>query len=137
MQPDRPLASYRRSFYANSFLRDDHERNHTRLWKVDLVDRFPGLLDNCPLLEDRRPKVRFEKRKSFRGNGREQPVLEMSVGRFPHHQISSRLKGKTGPSAPPRVMPASRSTRSLSRWGSLSPRRASSTMRTAITSRAR
>jgi hypothetical protein len=94
MQPDRPLAAYRCGLYANSFLRDDQERNHTCLWKVDLVDRFPDLLDNRPLLEDRRPKARFEKRKSFRKNGREQPVLEMSVALVPHHQISSWLKGK-------------------------------------------
>jgi hypothetical protein len=64
------------------------------LWKVDLVDGFPGLLDNRSLLERRRMKIRFKKRKSLRGKGREQPVLEMSVGLFPHHQISSWLKGK-------------------------------------------
>ena len=79
MQSDRPLASYRCGLYANSFLRDDQERNHTRLWKVDLVDGLPGLLDNRPLLKRRRPKARFKQRKSFRGKGREQPVLKMSV----------------------------------------------------------
>jgi hypothetical protein len=36
MQSDRPLAAYRSGLYANSFLRDDQERNHTRLWEVDL-----------------------------------------------------------------------------------------------------
>src|SRR5439155_22445339 len=80
MQSDRPLASYRCGLYANSFLRDDQERNHTRLWKVDLVDGLPGLLDDRPLFEHRGPKARFKKRKSFRRKGRQQPVLEMSVG---------------------------------------------------------
>jgi hypothetical protein len=94
MQPDRPLAAYRCGLYANSFLRDDQERNHTRLWKVDLVDGLPGLLDNRPLLKRRRAKARFKQRKSFRGKGREQPVLEMSVGLLLYHQISSRPKGE-------------------------------------------
>jgi hypothetical protein len=94
MQSDRPLASYRCGLYANSFLRDDQERNHTRLWKVDLVDGFPDLLDNRPLLERRRPKARFKKRKSFRGKGREQPVLEMSVGLLLYHHILTGLRGK-------------------------------------------
>jgi hypothetical protein len=62
-------------------------------WKVDLVDGLPDLLDNRPLLKRRRPKARFNKRKSFRGKGREQPVLEMSVGLLLYHQISSRPKG--------------------------------------------
>jgi hypothetical protein len=91
MQPDRPLAAYRCGLYANSFLRDNQERNHTRLWKVDLVYGLPDLLDNRPLLKRRRPKVRFKQRKSFRGKGREQSVLEMSVALVPHHQISSWL----------------------------------------------
>src|SRR6266446_6478373 len=96
MQSDRPLASYRCGLYANSFLRDDQERNHTRLWKVDLVDGLPDLLDNRPLLERRRPKVRFKKRKSFRGKGREQPVLEMSVGLLLYHPVFSRPKSRSG-----------------------------------------
>src|SRR5258708_20473724 len=87
MQPDRPLAAYRSGLYANSFLRDDQERNHTRLWKVDLVYGLPDLLDNRPLLERRRPKARFKQRKSFRGKGREQSVLEMSVGLLLYHHI--------------------------------------------------
>ena len=94
MQPDRPLSAYRCGLYANSFLRDDQEGNHTRLWKVDLMDRLPGLLDNRPLVERRRPKARFKKRKSFRGKGREQPVLEMSVGLLLYHRIFSRPKEK-------------------------------------------
>src|ERR1700730_1562590 len=93
MQSDRPLASYRCGLYANSFLRDDQERNHTRLWKVDLVDGLPGLLDNRPLLECRRPKARFKQRKSFRGKSREQSVLEMSVGLLLRDHIFPGLKG--------------------------------------------
>src|SRR6476646_9446045 len=87
VQSDRPLAPYRSGLYANSFLRDDQERNHTRLWKVDLVDGLPDLLDNRPLLERRRPKARFKQRKSLRRNGREQAVLEMSVGLLLCHHI--------------------------------------------------
>src|ERR1700730_10022061 len=87
MQSDRPLASYRCGLYANSFLRDNQERNHTCLWKVDLVDGLPDLLDNRPLLKRRRPKARFKQRKSFRGKGREQAVLEMSVGLLLYHHI--------------------------------------------------
>src|SRR5262249_33764794 len=93
MQSDRPLASYRSGLYANSFLRDDQERNHTRLWEVDLVDELPDLLDNRPLLERRRPKARFKQRKSFRRNGREQPVLEVSVGLLLYHHIPG-LRGR-------------------------------------------
>jgi|SRR6266478_2672054 hypothetical protein len=94
MQSDRPLASYRCGLYANSFLRDDQEGNHACLWKVDLVDGLPGLLDNRPLLERRRPKARFKKRKSFRGKDREQPVLEMSVGPLLYRHILPGLKRK-------------------------------------------
>jgi len=94
MQSDRPLASYRCGLYANSFLRDDQERNHTSLWKVDLVDGLPGLLDNRPLLERRGPKARFKKRKSLRGESREQPVLEMSVGLLLYHHILHSLRGE-------------------------------------------
>jgi hypothetical protein len=94
IQSDRPLASYRCGLYANSFLRDDEERNHTRLWKVDLIDGLPGLLDNRRLFERRRPKARFNKRKGFRGKGREQPVLEMSVGPPLYHHILPGLRGK-------------------------------------------
>src|SRR5580693_2739654 len=94
MQSDRPLAPYRCGLYANSFLRDDQERNHTHLWKVDLVDGLPDLLDNRPLLERRRPKARFKQRKSLRRNGREQPVLEMSVGLLLCHHILPGLRGE-------------------------------------------
>src|SRR5262245_10289782 len=94
MQPDRPLSAYRCGLYTNSFLRDDQQRNHTRLWKVDLMDRLPGLLDNRPLVERRRPKARFKKRKSFRGKSREQPVLEMSVGLLLCHHILPGLRGE-------------------------------------------
>src|SRR6266566_9748138 len=69
MQSDRPLASYRCGLYANSFLRDDQERNHTRLWKVDLVDGLPGLLDDRPLFERRGPKARFKKAKKLSAEG--------------------------------------------------------------------
>jgi hypothetical protein len=85
--PTAPLAPYRSGLYAYSFLRDDQERNHTRLWKVDLVYGLPDLLDDRPLLERRRMKARFKQRKSFRGKGREQSVLEMSVGLLLCHHI--------------------------------------------------
>ena len=94
MQSDRPLAAYRCSLYPNPFLRDDQERNHARLWKVDLVDGFPGLLDNRPLLERRRMKIRLKKRKSLRRKGREQPVLEMSAGLLLYHHILPCLRGE-------------------------------------------
>ena len=94
MQSDRPLAAYRCSLYANSFLRDDEEGNHTRLWKVDLVDGLPGLLDDRPLLESRRSKVRIKKRKIGWGEGREQAILEMSVGPLLCHYILPGQGGK-------------------------------------------
>jgi hypothetical protein len=87
MQSNRPLASYRCGLYARSVPRDDQERNHARLREVDTVDGLPNLLDNSPLFECRGAKARFNKRKSLRGNGREQPVLQMSVGVHLCHQI--------------------------------------------------
>src|SRR5438105_7589394 len=63
MQSDRSLASYRCGLYANSFLRDDQERNHTRLRKVDLVDGLPRLPGQSPLARTSTPEGPFQKAK--------------------------------------------------------------------------
>src|SRR5512133_1066299 len=63
MQSDRPLAAYRCGLYANSFLRANQERNHTRLWEVDLVDELPASWTIAPCLnvDARRPDSNSEK----------------------------------------------------------------------------
>jgi hypothetical protein len=111
MQSDRPLASYRCGLYANSFLRDDQERNHARLWEVDLVDGFPDLLDNRPLLERRRPKARFKQRGSEPRENRSRPAPRS------RRKISRRAMGEEGGASfnlasPARALAHQRSNRS-------------------------